>query len=32
LATPRDFSAVMLMLAVLTLCGGIGMLGVKAWR
>lgn len=32
LATPRDFSAVMVMLAVLTLCGGIGMLGVRAWR
>ena len=32
LATPRDFSAVMLTLAVLTLCGGFGMLGVRAWR
>ena len=32
LATPQDFSAVMLMLAVLTLSGGLGMLGVRAWR
>ena len=32
LATPQDFSAVMLLLAVLTICGGIGMLGVRAWR
>ena len=32
LATPQDFSAVMSMLAVLTLSGGLGMLGVRAWR
>lgn len=32
LASPQDFSAVMVMLAVLTACGGLGMLGVKAWR
>ncbi|MCU6453758.1 MFS transporter [Sphingomonas sp. A2-49] len=32
LATPRDFSAVMLTLGALTLCGGLGMLGVRAWR
>lgn len=32
LATPRDFSAAMLALAVLTLCGGLTMLGVRAWR
>jgi MFS family permease len=32
LASPQDFSALMLTLAALTLCGGIGMLGVKAWR
>ena len=32
LATPHDFSAVMLLLAALTMCGGIGMLGVRAWR
>jgi len=32
LATPHDFSAVMSILAVLTLGGGLGMLGVRAWR
>lgn len=32
LATPHDFSAVMLTLAALTLSGGIGMLRVRAWR
>jgi MFS family permease len=32
LATPRDFDAVMVMLAGLALCGGLGMLGVRAWR
>lgn len=32
LASPQDFSAVMVTLAVLTACGGLGMLGVRAWR
>ncbi len=32
LATPSDFSPVMALLAVLTVCGGVGMLGVRAWR
>ena len=32
LATPHDFRAVMLTLAALTLGGGLGMLGVKAWH
>ncbi len=32
LATPHDFSAVLLTLAVLTLGGGLGMLCVRAWR
>jgi len=32
LATPRDFSAVMLALAALTLAGGFAMLGVRTSR
>ena len=32
LATPSDFGTVMVALAGLTLCGGLGMLGVRAWR
>ena len=32
LATPRDFSAVLLVLAALTLAGGLAMLGVRSRR
>jgi MFS family permease len=32
LAAPHDFTAVLLLLAVLTGCGGLGMLRVRAWR
>lgn len=32
LASPRDFAAVMAMLAVLVLCGGLAMLGVRGRR
>ena len=32
LATPQDFGAVMLLLAGLTVAGGLAMLGVRSWR
>jgi hypothetical protein len=32
LASPRDFAAVMAMLAVLVLCAGLAMLGVRGRR
>ncbi|MBW8842091.1 MAG: MFS transporter, partial [Sphingomonadales bacterium] len=32
LASPRDFALVMAMLAVLVLCGGLAMLGVRGRR
>jgi MFS family permease len=32
LAAPHDFAAILLLLAGLTGCGGLGMLGVRAWR
>lgn len=31
-ATPQDFAPPMVALAVLTACGGLGMLGVRSWR